>query len=796
MADAAPDQDVNAPTTSEAAAVAAVVVTPPLIAYQRALERYEGIRLVEIHQALGLADLGTRPRALPGIITERLAEPRFAERILAPLELGPRLAACLFMLTETTSWSFNGLFHALTCLGLEPTPTVHRLLEFGLVVIELAEGNNITNDLARLIERGEVGGARFLAHPSVLSASRTVLPESKLPPHPGTVSRIRETDGLEAILRLAAVWQRVDAGPLRRTQHGTLYKRDRDRLEDDPVLAGPIADALEPLPDMAAFWLALSRGVSLLIDEENSDRVVAAPPGFWAENAIHLPQMVATRWLALRTWHEQGGMQQDGSTVELALPFLRPVILLWLATLAEDEWVALDDFDSRLRELLPNWDRPGFIEEPTSPPAARAKGARAAKPARPSREGRQEGRGSDPAVLESLLLGAGYQLGLIRAAVDALDGRAIVQLSPLGRYILALGPPPPPRPSFEHFLYVQPNFEIIAYRQGLSPSLIGQFSRFALWSQVGAALELKLTPESVYRGLEGGLTPAQMLDRLARHSQRALPAGVAEAVRTWAGRRDRITYYASATLVEFATKEDLEKALAQWPEPKPNGVGPIAISDRLLLVEDDSSIPFQRLRLAGARDYRRAPEACLEVEGDGVTLSLDLSRSDLLVDAELVRFSDELPLDSATGTPGNPRRRFVISPASIARGTANGMTSSTLSHWFHRRTDADTPPAVRLLLLANQERVPALNTSRPLVLHAPSADLIDGLLQHPTTRSHLGERLGPTSVVVPDEELEAFRLALGRLGLAIADPSTLKEVEAPNRPAAGASLRASKRKLD
>ncbi len=93
------------------------------------------------------------------------------------------------MLTETTSWSINGLFHALTCLGLEPTPTVHRLLEFGLVVIELAEGNNITNDLARLIERGEVGAA--LGSSPILrcsAASRTVLPETKLPPHPGTVA--------------------------------------------------------------------------------------------------------------------------------------------------------------------------------------------------------------------------------------------------------------------------------------------------------------------------------------------------------------------------------------------------------------------------------------------------------------------------------------------------------------------------------------------------------------------------------------------------------------------------------
>ena len=68
---------------------------------------------------------------------------------------------------------------------------------------------------------------------------------SALPRPAGPVSQVRESDGLEPILRLGALWQRVGAEPLRQTQQGTLYKRDRDRLAEDPVLAGPIADAPE-----------------------------------------------------------------------------------------------------------------------------------------------------------------------------------------------------------------------------------------------------------------------------------------------------------------------------------------------------------------------------------------------------------------------------------------------------------------------------------------------------------------------------------------------------------------------
>jgi hypothetical protein len=586
------------------------------------------------------------------------------------------------------------------------------------------------------------------------------------------VTLVREADGLEPVLRLAALWQRVEEVPLRQTQQGVLYKRDRERLEDDPVLAGPIADGFEPLPDMAALWLALGHGVGLVVSDPggDGDRVVAAGPKYWAEHAIHLPQMIATRWLGLRQWHEQGGMRQEGSNVELALPYLRPAVLLWLATLGSEDWVTLDDLAAHLRQRAPRWDRITLGDEPaaslSTPSATRSRLARASgSKTDPGSWTAPEGSAS---VLESLLLGAAYQLGLVRVAEESGSGRRAVQLTPLGRYFLALGPPPPPRPSFEHFLFVQPNFEIIAYRQGLNPMLIGAFSRFAQWSQIGAALELKLTPESVYHGLEGGLTERSILDRLAHHSARALPASVAEALRTWSDRRERISYHAAATLIEFATAEDLEQGMKLWPA---TSRPPARISERLLLVEDESSIPFQRFRLAGSRDYRRAPEACLEVEPDGVTLTLDLARSDLLIDAELTRFAVEQPPESTSTSgstsesPGNPRRRFVVSRESLARAAENGLSPALLAHWYVKRTGAETPPAVRLLLLAAAGRPAPFRAERPLILHTPSAQWLDGLLQHPATRDYLGERLGPTTAIIPDELLEGFRRALSGLGL-------------------------------
>ncbi len=66
-------------------------------------------------------------------------------------------------------------------------------------------------------------------------------------------------------------------------------------------------------------------------------------------------------------------------------------------------------------------------------------------------------------------------------------------------------------------------------------------------------------------GLEGGLTPESMIETLARHTQRPLPAGVVDAVRTWATRRERVTYYAAATLIEFGSAAERDQALETWP---------------------------------------------------------------------------------------------------------------------------------------------------------------------------------------------------------------------------------------
>ena len=734
--------------------------TDARLAFRAALARYQTAMLLSIVGARSLESDAARPTTLAADLTAQLDSPSAVAELLAGLSAGARQALCLFALLETSVWPLAGLMHALATLGVEPRPVTLDLLQLGLLALQVAPGEPPIDDFPRRIEQGPLSSLHLRVHPSVPQAVRTVWPEVNLTGAAGAVGQIREADGLEPILRLGAIWQRVGIEPLRQTQQGSLYKRDSESIDDDPVLASAVSDALEPLSALPRFWLQLARRLGLVLLDVSGERLVAAGPEFWVDNAVHLPQMIATGWLGLEDWSEVPAALSEGD--ENAPPpmhFLRPALLLGLACLEPEEWVTLEDLGNHLRAVNPVWDRPGWQLdlETAAQPVRGGSSSRARNDATGARSTRGE------RLLRSVLLGAGYSLGLVRAGQEKETGRTVVQLTPLGRYVLAIGPPPAARQAAEHFLFVQPNFEIIAYRQGLTVQLVGRLSRFAKWTKVGAAIELELSQESIVHGLEGGMTSGQMIELLTRHSQRPLPATVLDAVERWASRRERITFYAAATLIEFGTAAERDLALANWQDSDPKTFVPVA--ERFLLVENPQKVPTGRIRTTGSRDYRHPPEKCVSIESDGITLTLDPSRADLLIDAELVRIADEIPATQArprSAASGVPVRRFTISADSMTRAAAMGISRTQIVDWFQRRTGGPPSPAIRLLI-QDSSRPTALTARRMLVLSTSGTDLADGLLQHPATCNLVGQRLGPTALSVPEDQLDELVKALALL---------------------------------
>ncbi len=356
--------------------------------------------------------------------------------------------------------------------------------------------------------------------------------------------------------------------------------------------------------------------------------------------------------------------------------------------------------------------------------------------------------------LETFLLGIAYHIRLVQA-MRGEEGVWHIRLSPTGRWLLGLAEPPALETIHTQTLLVQPNLQIIAYRQGLTSNLIARLTQFAAWENLGAACTLQLRPETVYRALEAGQTFESIRLTLEQHGTRTVPPAVLDSLRTWANKRDRITVYPSATLLEFGSADDLDEALAR-------GLPAVRLADTLAVVASEEAIEFRHFRLTGTRDYALPPEKCVRIEDDGVTLSVDLARSDLLLETEVPRFAEP-----PGGTSSNGRRQYRLTPESLSAARSAGMTLPALETWFFQRSGQQLPAAARLLMTAGQMEAPRLR--RHLVLHVADEELADGLEQWPQTRELIEERLGPTALVVAQENAERLRERLKDAGITLAE---------------------------
>jgi hypothetical protein len=711
-----------------------------LACYDEPLLRQVAARLVKPRNQWPVEDLidrGAAATSNPVIIDRRLQEllPQ-ARRVLA-----------LIGHSRQPFWNLGNLVELTIALGsgdgLQP---VLELLEAGLLYPSLQSGkmgrstNGIAGKKLKSFEQWLAvpgpEGLLVFAPPAI--AARALGEDLGLPdlsmeqersasegtsaatPASGSLgSSFQEADGLEWPLRLAVIWQQVAAGPLRRTQQGDFFKRDFERLQQDPLLNAAPADRLVEVPDAAFLAIALAE-LEGMVEEVEGELRARSLPVAWDNGSAAILESLWTDLPRLSTWNPIDGWRSSEAQVGNPFPSAYLLALLLLARLPEGASITPETIEQWITTQHPYWLNESL---------------------RPSRQ---------KPWLETFLLGVAYQLRLVQV-MKASEGQWRVRLSPTGRWLLGLGQAPNLETVHTQTLLVQPNLQIIAYRQGLTSSLIARLTQFAAWESLGAACTLQLQPDSVYRALEAGQSFESIRLALEQHSTRALPPAVLDSLRTWANKRDRITVYPSATLLEFGSAEDLNEALAR-------GLPATRLSDRLAVVASEEAIEFRHFRLTGTRDYALPPEKCVQVEADGVTLSVDLARSDLLLETELPRFAELIG-----GSPASGRRQYRLTPASLSAARSSGMTLTTVEIWFHQRAGQPLPPAVRLLMTAGEADAPRLR--RHLVLHVAEEELADGIEQWPQTRELIEQRLGPTAFVVTEENVGPLRERLRAAGI-------------------------------
>jgi hypothetical protein len=701
-----------------------VRLSQTLARYDEALLRQVAARLARPRSHWPVEELVKR-------CAETLDNPVVLDRRIQDLPPASRGLLAVIGHSGQPAWSLGNLVELAMALGhpdgLEP---VFDLLGAGLLFPDLGEAGGTGLKLRgfeQWLTTAGSAGLRVFTLPGVAGRARGAdlglpdLSEAEEPPPSGL--RAQEADGLEWLLRLGVLWQQVSAAPLRRTQQGGFFKRDVERLEQDPLLNGPPPDRLADVRDLGFLLAALAEMEGVL--RENDGEVHAGSlPAAWEEG---LPAALASLWALLphlRTWTPVDGWR--GGEAPPSNPFASAVLLafLLLGRLPEEGWLRPAVLETWLRDHHPFW---------------------AGEDLRPSRQ---------QPWLAGFLLGVAYPMRLLQAS-QGPEGGFLVRLSATGRWLLGLAEQPAPAPVYKQTLLVQPTLEIVAYRQGLTPALVARLTRFATWKTLGAACTLQLDPETVYRALEAGETFDSIRLALEQHGTRAIPPAVLDSLRTWANKRDRITVYPSATLLEFASAADLDEALAR-------GLAAVRVADTVAVVPSEDDIEFRHFRLTGTRDYALPPDRCVSVEADGVTLTVDAARSDLMLETELPRFAELVQQPGSNG-----RRQYRLTPASLASARESGWGLTALEAWFQQRAGQPVSPAARLLMAGAEVAEPTLR--RHLVLQVELPEIADGLLQWPATRALIAERLGPTALSVAEEDLTALRQRLATIGVHVGE---------------------------
>src|SRR5262245_39176233 len=586
-----------------------------LAGYDVSLLRAIGVRLLRARNQWPADDLRLRIRDAIGnapVIDRRLKElPAACRKLLA-----------LIGLSRRPDWKVGQLLEMLAALGHAEGPgPIQTLFDEGLLYPLHRTNGNRVRGFDYWLGNGSIAELRLFAHPQVTQRAR--VDDLGLPALPAVEpvrSDIREADGLEWPLRFAVAWQQVGDSPLRRTMQQDFFKRDVQRLRSDPLASAPWADHLADVPDPGLLSVAWAHRLGLLRETDGD----LTPVNFderWSEG---LAPLIAEAWRQLpevEGWCPPRGwdLSREGGN---PFPSLYPLVLALLARQRANAWLSVADVSAWLAGHHPYW----------SDRAAAAEWA------------------------EPLLLGLFFQLKLVQDA-SGPDGW-LSRLSPLGRWLAGAEKLSPSAPEYPQTLIVQPNFEVLVFRQGLTPALIANLTRFARWKSLGTACMMELESERVYHGLESGLALDDIRLLLQRHGMRPVPDNVLDALRTWANKRDRIVVYNSATVIEFATSADLEEALRR-------GLVEVKLTNRLALVRDEESLDFRQFRLTGRRDYGDQPERCLTVDDDGLTLTIDPGRADLLLETELARLAEPVK-DSGE------RRIFRLTRASLQRALQGG----------------------------------------------------------------------------------------------------------------------------
>ncbi len=377
-------------------------------------------------------------------------------------------------------------------------------------------------------------------------------------------------------------------------------------------------------------------------------------------------------------------------------------------------------------------------------------------------------------------------LGVAAVGRDQNNRVVAFRLTPLGAHLLGLSDELPAaiaEAADEKPLIVQPNFEILAYTQAGNLQILYQLERFATRERAERVAHYKLERDSVYRGLQDGLSATEMREFLETHSRSGVPQNIAYSLDDWQNQWESVTVWPSASIIEAETPEEMDALVAALSAAAIRRLAPtwaVALPQHLQAARNY----LTGSRGARALDYGLDVEQAFTVNGE-LEIAVPADNLDLWLRAKIERFADER---AATKTEA----RYQITRESLARAARLGVKSEDVLSFL---ATVGTPPLaddVTLTVRGWSGEIAPVSLGSVQVLSA-DPEVIAQMTSVAQLRKLLWLRAGNGAVLVKSADVPKLKAALKKRGIAFDGeaPTHLKAPRAtkaeqtppPRRPA-------------
>ncbi|MGC9395942.1 MAG: helicase-associated domain-containing protein [Anaerolineae bacterium] len=564
-----------------------------------------------------------------------------------------------------------------------------------------------------------------------------------------------------AALDIIGVLQTIDGlDGLGTTQKGTLRVRDVRKLNQALGWGkeSTIVDGLVfPKPAMAFAHALFHSGLSQM----RADGVLALTTTPERFARMSYDEQVrgllygfthATEWIEWGEEHRMGYNTNNLSVARMAL-----LMLLMALPEAGESFFSTEALDAAFFERVGEYFS---LRSYSSPQPPYWYGKPPAEQERMMQEWRQKLRAQwlihETPWLKAALMTWLYYLGIVALGMD--NGTPVsFRLTDLGRSVLQGKRMSTGRAEGEAQTawIVQPNLEILVYLEHVTPEQLVFLEQHA--ARVGAqqhTAQYQLNQETVYAALERGSTLEGMLATLLTGSSAPLPQNVTVELREWAARRERMTLYQRARLLEFPDAAHRDAALEA-------GLRGAPVGERFVLLASAAPDPTAHPR---GVNYARPLSRCLTVTEDGM-VTLLRPDVDLIIEGELDLWAERR--DATT---------WQLTADSVRAALRTGACIEEALNWLAARLTGGVPvpPLLRAALLAWTGIKVETHLAEVVVLQCKQREVFDAIVGSPALKPLLRGVLAPDLVLVDPAAVETLRAHLVWAGFEVAEALKVK----------------------